>query len=140
MKTLLKLVFGLITLLALLIPLVFFLTSGMVRQTNDFFKAVQANDMSNAESFLSQAFLEETSLEELNVFLDQTGLKDFERASWPNRSFENNLGEISGTITTSKDSFPMTIKFIKENGKWKLLNINVPASGSSQAHSQTVNS
>ncbi len=130
MKKIFKIIIGFVAFITLTIIAVFFMTSGFSDIGDNFFDALRNDNMEEAYSYLSQNFQATTSQEELQNFLNRTGLKDVVDVSWGGRSFKNDRGSIEGTVTTvSGGSIPVTINFLEESSGWKILSINTAATG-----------
>lgn len=130
MKKFLIFFFVLIVLVILIVAAVFLLTSGVTGTADDFFMAVKSGDMEAASVFLSEEFNAATSREEFEAFLKGTALVDYESASWSSRGVEGKTGFVEGSVTTADGgTIPISIKFVKENGKWRILSIEKAAAG-----------
>jgi len=109
---------------------VFRLTSGIVDVADQFFKAVQAKDFSEAYTYVAEDFQAATSLEQLKTFLEQSALVNYSDASWSSREITTLQGKLEGTIKTiDGGSVPVTMTFVKEEGKWKILYIEKTTAG-----------
>jgi len=129
-KTLVKLLVILVLVVAMIVASVFMFTGGMVKDTKAFFVALKNDDTAKASGYLSKNFLESTSIEELKKYFDASNIADYKDSSWGSRSVVNNQAEISGSIKTeSAKTVPLSIKFIKEGGKWKISAINLASTG-----------
>ncbi len=125
-----KIFIGFLAFIILGVGAVFLLTSGLSDTAYGFFEALKSGNMEEADTYLAQNFRATTSQEELQIFLNNTGLKDIVDVSWGSRSFENNSGTIEGTVTTAlTGTIPVTLTLIKENSDWKILSINTAAVG-----------
>lgn len=91
---------------------------------DEFFKKVKEQKYEEAYQLVSEEFKQYTSLDELIDFLEGTTLSQYKSANWSSRKYENNEGELKGDITTETGgTIPITMKFVKENNKWKILSI-----------------
>lgn len=116
------------------IVLAFTLTTGLVRVADTFFADVANGDLEQARTHLSEEFRAGTSLEDLKLFLDKTSLGGYREATWNHRSIENSLGELQGDVVTQDGGVvPLVVKFVKENGDWKIYSLDKPSAGVSQA-------
>ena len=58
------------------------------------------------------------------------GITNWASSSWSSRKFENDIGELNGTIKTkSGGSIPLKMDFVKENGQWKIARCSTPPAG-----------
>ncbi len=109
---------------------VFRLTSGIVDVADQFFKAVQAQEFSEAYTYVAEDFRAATSLDQLKTFLGQSALINYQNASWNSREITTSQGKLEGTIkTTDGGSVPVRMTFVKEQGKWKILYIEKTEAG-----------
>ena len=130
MKTLLKVVVGLVVTFVLAIGIVYWLTAGMVDTANAFFQAVKKQDIAAARSYLSEDFKASTDASALNEFLTQSSIVHFKEASWSNRQTSGGRGELNGTIRTETGGVvPLKMMFIKEHGAWRIYGIQKPTAG-----------
>ena len=128
---------GLIVLLGLIIGVVFYATSGITDTADNFFAAVEDGDYEAAQGLTSQRLQQQTSAEELRVFVEDNGFSNVADTSWSSRSIENNTGEVSGTVETeSGGTIPMTILFVSEGDEWRIDGFDVGASGLSGGQSR----
>lgn len=123
-KALLAGIFGLVTLVAGVIIIVVNLTNGMVEAANNFFDAAKQQQTAKARGYLSEAFQANTNQQNLRHYLSDNSLLNYETANWNSRSIENNRGKLEGTIsTTTGGNIPIRIRFVKEQGLWKIYSI-----------------
>lgn len=134
MKKVLVVLLVVLILVLLGLVLVFGMTSGMVNTADGFFRAAAGEDFSKAKPFLAEGFLAETSLEDLQVFMRQTGLGEYKKASWGERSVSSKgVGELDGTVETKAGGIlPVHVTFVKEKGAWKILALKKTAVGASK--------
>ncbi len=112
--------------MAVLLAGIFMFTGGMVKDTKDFFIALKNNDTAKAASYLSKTFTDSTSVEELKDFFDNSSLADYKDSSWGSRNITNDTAVIKGSvITESGQKIPLSVSFVKELGKWKILTIDI---------------
>jgi hypothetical protein len=125
-----KILLGVVAVIALAIAAVFYFTAGMVNTANDFFKAVKQKDFAKARSYLSEDFKKTTDEKVLVDFLSNSAILNFKESSWSNRKISGNRGELEGSITTETGGVvPIKMTFVKENGGWKIYAIQKPAAG-----------
>ena len=130
MKTFVKIIGGLTIAIAIVIAAVFMLTGGMSNEAKALFTALKNNDSAKASTYLSKNFTDATSIEELKNYFDTSSLADYKDSSWNSRSIKNNRGKLNGIIKTeSAKTIPLTLNFIKEDGKWKISAINIDNTG-----------
>lgn len=131
MKKVLTVLLVLLVLAVVGIALVFRVTSGMVRTADSFFRAVEQKDIAKTKPFLAEGFLADTSMGELDLFLKQTALADYQKAHWGDRSVSSKgVGELEGSVETRTGGMvPIKVYFVKEKGNWKILNIQKTKAG-----------
>ena len=138
MKTWLKVLLGLVSLIVVILVIVFYFTAGMTESADNFFAAVKQKDMTAANSYLSEAFKTSTNEATLKKFLEQNALTSIKESSWSNRQVnEGGQGELEGVVTTDTGgTVPIKITFVKENDVWKIYNIEKSAAGLSTTTSE----
>ena len=130
MKKFLKILTGILVFIAVVIGIVFFLTSGMTDNATAFFNEVKAKNYDAAYDYLSEDFKASTPKEDFVSFLDRSALINFKETSWGERSFSGNQGELDGSVITDNGGvIPIKIGFIKENDEWKIYSIFKPKAG-----------
>lgn len=134
MKKLLKIVLGLVIVIAIAVGAVFYFTSDMVSVAEDFFSAVKSGEMPRAYSYLSEDFKANTSEKALAAFLSKNGLTGFKKASWGERSISGSRGQLTGSITTESGGVvPIKMSLVKGETGWKIYSIEKPAAGVQEA-------
>jgi hypothetical protein len=129
-KTLLKIVIGIVVVFVLAIGAVFFLTAGMADTADEFFVAIKSQDLATARSHLSEDFKASTDEAALREFLSKGALLNFKETSWSNRQISGGRGELDGeVITESGGVVPLKLMFVKENDAWKIYGIQKPTAG-----------
>ncbi len=137
-----KILAGFIIFVVLIIGIALCATSGVAEAVKNQLTAIREGDYAKAYSYTSTEFQKNTSLDEFKMFIDNVpALKNNERISINNRSFENDKGEVKGSIH-SKDGIitPIEYQLIKENGEWKILGIDAQLSKSTKKDNQSTNS
>ena len=130
MKTLGKILLGIVGIIVVGVVAVFYFTSDMVKAADGFFDSVKQQDMTRAASFLSEDFRRSTPEGKLSAFLVRSGLTGVQETSWSGRSVEAGKGSLIGSVTTSSGgAIPLKIDFVKENGEWKIYALNKPPAG-----------
>ncbi len=133
-----KILLGIGVAIALFVGGIFYLTSGLAESADTFFTQVREGHIQKAYDNLSQAFKNNTSLDGLKRFLEANSLQDITETSWTSRSFENNSGELIGSVTTKDGAtVPLEIALVKEAGSWKILGITTPRKGISDTQEKS---
>ncbi len=119
-----KIVGGIVIFIIGIVGLTMYVTSGMTEVANEFFIHVKTKHYDDAYAMLSEDFRKSTPEEKFEKFLINNALTEYKSASWTDRSFENNMGKLEGTIATKTGgSIPLTINFIKGENGWKIYSI-----------------
>lgn len=126
----LLLIFGIFfVFLVSIFMLTYFATSGLTDVARAQLDAIRAHDYSKAYSYTSSQFQQVTTEEEFEQFVQaQPAMLDSKNSSFYNREIENDRGMISGTIEGKDgEALPVVYYFIKEEGVWKILSIELPS-------------
>ena len=130
MKTWMKVVLGIVVGIAALVALIFWLTGDVTKAGDDFFAAVQNDDIDAAYELLSDDFKAGTSKEELQEYLKANALDQVNEVSWGGRMIQNNIGKLDGTVQTeSGGSIPLTLKLVNGANGWKIQTIRKETAG-----------
>jgi len=125
-----KVVLGIFAGLAVLVGFIFWLTGDIVKAGDDFFAAVQNDDMDAAYALLSEDFQTTTSKEGLRTYLAANTLDKVRSVDWRSRSITNNTGELEGTIRTQEGgAIPIKLGLVKSDGGWKIFRLVKAAAG-----------
>jgi len=138
MKTWMKVVLGIFAGIAVLIGFIFWLTGDVTKAGDDFFAAVQDEDIDAAYELLSDDFKAGTTKEELRSYLSDNALDKVAEVSWGGRMIEGNLGTLDGTIETETGgAIPLTLKLVNGQSGWKILSIRKESAGFGSGSSET---
>jgi hypothetical protein len=130
MNKIVKIIIGVVAVIALAIGAVFYFTAGMEETADSFFKAIKNQDIAAARGYLSEDFKASTDEAALKEFLSKGALLNFKKASWSNRQISGGRGELDGeVITESGGAVPLKLLFVKESDKWKIYSIQKPTAG-----------
>lgn len=130
MKKVLIILLAIMVLVVIVIAAVFLMTSGVTKSADTFFQTVRDGDLMAAYALVSEDFKAATSQDQFEGFLKSSALLKYQTATWTSRSVSGKTGEVEGTVETSDGgAIPIKIMFVKEQGKWKILNINKTAAG-----------
>ncbi|MEP3226370.1 MAG: hypothetical protein ABJO01_10370 [Parasphingorhabdus sp.] len=121
MKKWMKIVLGIAAGIFVLVGLIFWLTGDVTKAGDDFFIAVQNEDMDAAYALLSDDFQAGVSKRELKIFLSKNALDTVVETSWNSRSISGSKGQLEGTVTTqSGNKIPLELRLIKSESGWKI--------------------
>jgi len=103
-------------------------SSGLNSAANDFFVLVSQDKLQEAYDSTSTAFQKSASLDVFEDFINQRQpFKDY--ASFSVHSWERETGEpasAEGTLTTtSGETYEINFNFVKEEGDWKVFNLDI---------------
>ncbi len=139
MKKLLIVLLVILVIIVIVIAAVFLMTSGVTKSADTFFRSVREGNLTAAYAQVSEDFKAATSQELFETFLKNSALLNYQTATWTSRSVSGKTGELEGTVETSDGgSIPIKIMFVKEQSKWKILNINKTAAGLVQTESSAL--
>ncbi len=122
---------GFVVVIGVIVGVVFWATSGLIAPIERQLAAFHAGDMQAAYAETSEAFQKATSVDDFAAFVEANPiLKDITDHSFTNRSFENNVGTVSGSLTSSTGGVqPVSYRLVKERGDWKILSIDLSPPG-----------
>lgn len=130
MKKVGTILLGIVVVVAILVALLFFATSGLPKAADEFFTLVGQGKIGEAYLATAAEFRAATSEEEFAAFLRESALGEYASASWPTRTIENNRGRLEGTVTTrAGGQIPVELDLVKEGDAWKILNLRKAAAG-----------
>lgn len=110
--------------------LIFQMTAGIADTGDEFFAAAHSGDYETAYALTSQDLKRDNSLEDLKSYIEANGFDTVTDTSWSSRSFENDTGSLSGSLTTEAGgTIPVEIGLVKEGEDWKINYISKEASG-----------
>ncbi|MEH6789134.1 DUF4864 domain-containing protein [Parasphingorhabdus sp.] len=130
MKTWMKVVLGIIAAILALVSLIFWLTGDVTKAGDDFFEAVQNDDIDAAYELLSEDFQAGTSKQQLQTYLETNALDNISEVSWGARSIENNMGTLNATVeTNSGGTIPLMMRLVNGSNGWKIQSIRKESAG-----------
>ena len=128
----LKFVIALALLAAVAVSLAIFFTQDLVKAADGQLGAIRSRDYSRAYyEYTAKDFKASTSLEAFMQFVKtHPALSNNESANFNERSIENNVGTLHGTLV-SKDGgvTPIEYKFVKEGDNWRILSMRLVPTG-----------
>ena len=100
------------------------MTSGITDTTKEFFSAIKQNNYSKAYQYTSKEYRAHTTQEQLELYFKATSMTNYLDASWEEENKGGEHGSIGGIIKASDGGeIPVVLKFIKEDGEWKILSL-----------------
>jgi hypothetical protein len=131
MKLWKKILIGVGIFILLVIILAFSATSGIVKVSEKQLNLISSGDLKGAYALTSQEFQRSVSYDKFLAYVNNYEvLKNYKDHKFTSRETKGDTGTITGTLT-AKDgtATPVEYKFIKENGEWKILSIDLSSSG-----------
>jgi hypothetical protein len=131
MKLWKKILIGVGVFILLVIFVSFSATSGIVKVAEKQLNLISSGDLKGAYALTSQEFQRSVSYENfVNYINNYEVLRNYKDHKFTSREIQGDTGTINGTLTAKDGTVsPVEYKFIKENGEWKVLSINLSASG-----------
>lgn len=126
MKKALKIIGIIAAVIAVLVGLVLVMTAGLTRSADAFLDAIARDDLAAAYESTAYLFRESTDFDAFTAFVDEAQLAEVTDHFWSSRRISGAEGELQGTFTLeNRGVVPVRIKFVKEQGEWKILYVNV---------------
>lgn len=122
-----KILIGIAIFIVLVIVIASATTSPVVKPAEEQLTLLENGKIEEAYNMTSEEFQQSTSLEKFKNFIETYPiLAENKGHSFNERSFENNIGTVRGTLT-AEDGTRVSIeyKLIKENGEWKILSVEL---------------
>ena len=115
----------------LIVTFVLHLTAGMTDVINSQLTALRTDNVVLAYSYTSKDFQDAASLSTFKQFVNtHPSLKNNESSTFTSREVTNNQGTVKGTLHAKNGAeTPVVYSLIKENGTWKILNIELSPAG-----------
>ena len=122
-----KVVIGIFVFIIVVIVVAFVATAGPVKTAEKQLVLLKAGDINGAYELTSGEFKNATSLEAFTAFVKQyPSLTKNKSHTFTERTVENNQGTIKGSLTAEDGTVtPITYMFVKEQGKWLILSIDL---------------
>ena len=130
MKTWQKVLLGVVAGVAVIVGLIFWLTSGITDSADRLFAAARSGNYSAAYAETSQQLQSDNGEARFTQYLKANGLDKIIDTSWSSRSISGGVGELTGTLETeSGGTIPATITLVSESDAWKVDFIDIRSSG-----------
>lgn len=132
MKLWKKILIGIGVFILLIIFISFSATSGIVKVAEKQLNLISSGDLKGAYALTSQEFQRSVTYDNfLNYVNNYEVLKNYKDHKFTSKEIKGDTGTINGTLTAKDGTVsPVEYKFIKENGDWKMLSINLSSAGS----------
>lgn len=130
MKTWMKVVLGIIAGIVVLVGFVFWLTGDITKTGDEFFAAIQNDDIDGAYALLSDDFRAGVSKDDLKAYLAANALDKIKETSWGGRAISGGTGSLEGTVTTVGGSkIPLKLGLIDSDSGWQINTIEKQTAG-----------
>jgi hypothetical protein len=121
---------GLLLLGGAIVAFVFYATSGVTSAADKFFATARGGDVEAVYALTSGQLRSVTTPDQLGAFLKINRFNQVAETSWNSRSFENNIGNVTGTVRLDDGSVvPVSMQLAKEGEEWKISYIDVTQAG-----------
>jgi hypothetical protein len=116
---------ALLVLVALVLAVVFYATSGAVGSADEFLETIAAGDVAAAYEQTAPAFQTQTDEAAFAAVVERLGLADYASRSWSSRSVAGGQAELEGTFTTrAGDEIPLEMVLVKVAGEWRVFSLS----------------
>ena len=136
-----KIVLGLLAFIVIAIALALYFTKTISEVADKQLEALRKGDVTTAYSYGSKDFKASTSLPDFENFLNAyPSLKNNKSTSWSSREINNNTGTLMGSLTSTDGAVtPIEYHFVKENGDWKILGLQLHQTGATIVNQSPTN-
>lgn len=130
-KIVLGVIGGFVALIVLIIVVAFMATAGPVKSAESYLGLLRSGNVEAAYKSTAKDFQATVSMSDFQRFLEAyPAFKNNQSASFSSREISNDTGTLKGELkATDGGVTPVEIKFVKENGEWRILGIQVKNTG-----------
>ncbi len=129
-KTVLIVLGSAVAVIAAIIGVVFYATSGMTGAADRFFEIARGGEQAEMYALTSAELRNSTSAEQLAGFIKANRFDQVAETSWSSRSIENGLGSLEGALTLDDGGVvPLSLQLVEEGGDWKISFIKLREAG-----------
>jgi hypothetical protein len=129
-KTIFLILGGAVVVIAAIVGIVFYATSGITRTADEFFAKAHSGDMAAAYAMTSAELHNTADPEKLASFIKANRFDKVARTSWSNRAIENGVGTLDGSVTLDDSGvIPLHMQLVSEGGDWKISLIKLAEAG-----------
>jgi hypothetical protein len=129
-KTIFWILGGAVVVIAAIIGVVFYATSGVTRTADDFFAKARGGDMAAVYAMTSAELRNTADPAKLASFIKANRFDKVAKTSWSSRSIENNIGTLDGSVTLDDGGvIPLHMQLVSEGGAWKVSLIKLAEAG-----------
>jgi hypothetical protein len=121
---------GIVVVIAAIVGIAFYATSGISRTADQFFAKAHDGNMAAVYAMTSAELRNTANADELAAFIKENRFDKVAKTSWSNRSVENNLGTLDGSVTLDDGGvIPLRMQLVSEGGEWKVSLIKLAEAG-----------
>ena len=119
-----------LTLIAIILVFVFWLTRDAVASADNFLALIGQNKIEAAYQNSSATLRAQQAQESFAQSVQGLGLTDYASVFWSNREVKNDRAHLEGSVTTrAGGKIPLTLELVKESGAWKVIYLSAPRAG-----------
>lgn len=123
-------IISVVAVIAAIVALVFGMTSGVVKASDEFLALLGSGKVPEAYQSASPSLRVQQAQEAFEKSVKDLGLTDFASSSWSSRGITNDQGYVEGTVTTkSRGAIPLRMDLVKEGGTWRVYSLSAPKAG-----------
>lgn len=126
-----KIIAALSVIALIIVAMGIFFTESIVEVVDEQLSTLRTNDITKAYyAYTSKDFQSTTTLEQFKQFIKvYPAFLNIQSVHFSERSIKDNVSTIKGYLTTlQNEKLPVEYQLIKEDGKWKILNIRLLSS------------
>jgi len=133
-----KILLSILALIIIVVGLVLYFTKTIGEIADKQLVALREGDLTTAYSYGSKDFQATTTQEDFKNFVNAyPSLKHNISSLWSSREINHNTGTLTGTLTSTDGTVtPIEYHFIKENGEWKILGLQLHQTGAAHTFSE----
>jgi hypothetical protein len=121
---------GIVVVIAAIVGIVFYATSGITRTADQFFAKAHSGDMAAVYAMTSAELRNTADADALAAFIKDNRFDKVAKTSWSSRSIENNVGTLDGSVTLDDGGvIPLRMQLVSEGGEWKVSLIKLAEAG-----------
>jgi hypothetical protein len=121
---------GFLLLIGAIVGFVFYATSDMTAAADEFYATARGSDQNAVYALTSAQLKRVTTPDQLASYIKANRFNEVADTSWSSRSFENNIGQVEGTLTLDDGgTVPVTMELFKEADGWKVSYIEIGQAG-----------
>jgi hypothetical protein len=121
---------GFLLFVGAIIAFVFYATGDIAGAADKFYATARDGDPNAVYALTSSELQKVTTSDQLAGYIKANRFDQVADTSWGSRSFENNLGNVEGTLTLDDGAkVPVAMELVNEAGGWKVSYIEIGQAG-----------